>query len=134
MYKRQVLLVTAKIQDWLSEGRLKKQENECILMKMEEFSVLLEECQMCIRDRTIPHSITPEISPTVSTAVTTNMIRIGRIARASNTSFTGMSFGTANQEASATLDQFSTQALVNSTPSAVMSVVGRKIPMTSETI
>lgn len=32
------------------------------------------------------------------------------------------------------LDQFSTQALVNSTPSAVMSVVGRKIPMTSETI
>ncbi len=40
-----VLLVTAKIQDWLSEGRLKKQENECILMKMEEFSVLLEECR-----------------------------------------------------------------------------------------
>ena len=40
-----VLLVTAKIQDWLSEGRLKKQENECILMKMEKFSVLLEECR-----------------------------------------------------------------------------------------
>ena len=40
-----VLLVTAKIQDWLAEGRLKKEENECIPMKMEEFSALLEECR-----------------------------------------------------------------------------------------
>ena len=43
-----------------------------------------------------PPSVIPEISPTVSTAVTINMIRIGTIARASNTHFTGISAGTAN--------------------------------------
>ena len=46
-----------------------------------------------------------------------------------NTGFTGMSCGIANQEASFTLSQFSTQALVYSTPSAVIPVFGRTNPI-----
>ena len=76
-----------------------------------------------------PPSITPEMSPTVSTAVTTNMMSTGTMARRSNTGFTGSSLGISNQAAFATLLQFSTQALVYSTPSAVMPVVGRTKPM-----
>ena len=83
--------------------------------------------------RFMPPSITPEISPTVSTAVTMNMISTGRIARASNTTLTGISLGTANQEACATLLQLSTHALVNSTPSAVTPVVGSTRPMMKAT-
>ena len=74
--------------------------------------------------RPIPPSITPEISPTVSTAVTMNMTSTGRIARRSNSMGTGISLGRANQLAFATLLQSSTHALVNSTPSAVRPVVG----------
>lgn len=40
-----VLLVCAKIQDWLEEGRLKKQENECIFMSRELFALLISECR-----------------------------------------------------------------------------------------
>ena len=62
-----------------------------------------------------PPSVIPEISPTVSTAVTINMMPIGTIALASNTHLTGMIFGTANQDALATLSQLRTQDLVAST-------------------
>ena len=58
-----------------------------------------------------------------------NIIRTGRIARRSKTGFTGKSFGTANQEASATLSQFNTHAFVYSTPSAVTPVFGKTKPM-----
>ena len=77
----------------------------------------------------MPPSMTPEMSPTVSTAVTMNMISTGRIARISKTILTGTSLGMANQLACATLSQFSTHAFVNSTPSAVPPVVGRTKPM-----
>ena len=73
--------------------------------------------------------ITPEISPTVSTAVTINMMSTGAMARISNTGFTGSSEGTANHLALATLFQFSTHALVYSAPSAVMPVVGSTKPI-----
>ena len=77
----------------------------------------------------MPPTITPEMSPTVSTAVTTNMISTGAMARISNTGFTGSSSGRANQEAFATLLQFSTQDLVYSTPSALTAVVGSTRPI-----
>ena len=89
------------------------------------------ESSRSVASRPRPPSITPEISPTVSTAVTTNMMSTGRIARISNTGFTGISLGISNQAASATFFQFSTQALVYSTPSAVTPVVGRISPMTN---
>ena len=73
--------------------------------------------------------MTPEMSPTVSTAVTTNIMSTGMMALRSNTGFTGISLGISNQEASATLLQFSTHAFVYSTPSAVTPVVGRRKPM-----
>ena len=85
---------------------------------------------LSVASRPMPPSMTPEMSPTVSTAVTMNMIMTGRMARRSKTIRTGTSFGMANQLASATLFQFSTHALVNSTPSAVTPVVGRTKPMT----
>ena len=85
---------------------------------------------LSVASRPMPPSMTPEMSPTVSTAVTMNMIMTGRMARRSKTILTGTSFGMANQLASATLFQFSTHALVNSTPSAVTPVVGRTKPMT----
>ena len=84
---------------------------------------------LSVASRPMPPSITPEISPTVSTAVTMNMTSTGRIARRSKTGFTGMSLGTENQSACATLSQFSTHALVNSTPSASTAVVGSTKPM-----
>ena len=83
-----------------------------------------------VASRPRPPSITPEMSPTVSTAVTTNIIITGRTARRSKMGFTGMSLGISNQAASATFCQFSTQALVYSAPSAVTPVVGRIRPMT----
>ena len=61
------------------------------------------ESSLSLGSRFIPPSQTPEISPTVSTAVTMNMTMIGRIAFASNTHFTG------------TACQFSTQLFVAST-------------------
>ena len=76
-----------------------------------------------------PPSITPEMSPTVSTAVTMNIIITGRMARRSKTGFTGISLGISNQAAPATFCQFSTQALVYATPSAVTAEVGRIRPM-----
>ena len=76
-----------------------------------------------------PPSITPEISPTVSTAVTINIIRTGSMALRSKTGFTGINFGISNQEAAATLSQFRTHAFVYSTPSALTPVVGKTIPM-----
>ena len=85
---------------------------------------------LSVASRPRPPSITPEISPTVSTAVTINMIITGRIARISNTGLTGMIFGIANHAASATLSQFSTHAFVYSTPSAVTPVVGSTNPIT----
>ena len=78
----------------------------------------------------MPPSMTPEISPTVSTAVTMNMTSTGRMARRSKTILTGTSLGMANQPACATLLQLSTHALVYSTPSAVTPVVGSTKPMT----
>ena len=65
-----------------------------------------------VASRSMPPMITPEISPTVSTAVTINIIMTGAIARISNTGLTGISWGNANHLASATLFQFSTHALV----------------------
>ena len=82
----------------------------------------------------IPPSITPEISPTVSTAVTTNIINTGTMALQSKMILTGISAGTASQLASFTLSQFSTQAFVYSTPSAVTPVVGRTNPIIKATI
>ena len=84
---------------------------------------------LSVASRPMPPSITPEISPTVSTAVTINITSTGRMARRSNTGFTGISFGIENQPACATLSQLSTHALVNSTPSASTAVVGRTKPM-----
>ena len=84
---------------------------------------------LSVASRPMPPSITPEMSPTVSTAVTMNMISTGRMARISKTILTGTSLGMANQLACATLFQFRTHALVNSTPSAVTPVVGRIKPM-----
>ena len=80
----------------------------------------------------MPPSVTPEMSPTVSTAVTMNITITGRMARRSNTGFTGISWGTANQSAWSTLSQLSTQALVYSTPSAVTPVVGSTRPSTPQ--
>ena len=87
-----------------------------------------------VASRPRPPSITPEISPTVSTAVTMNMIITGTIARASNEIFTGIRDGTANQLACATLSKFSTQAFVYSTPSALIAVVGRTCPIMNATM
>ena len=87
-----------------------------------------------VASRPIPPSIQPEISPTVSTAVTINIIRTGRIARRSKTGFTGIICGTANHFACATLSQFSTHAFVYSTPSALTAVVGRKTARTAQII
>ena len=87
------------------------------------------ESSVSVASRPRPPSITPEISPTVSTAVTINIINTGRIARRSNTGFTGINVGIANQDASATFCQFNTHAFVYSTPSAVTPVVGSTKPM-----
>ena len=91
------------------------------------------ESSLSVASRPRPPSVIPEISPTVSTAVTTNMIQIGTIAFASNTHLTGMIFGIANQDASATLLQLTTQDFVASTTAPVSSVyvkvVGNTIAM-----
>ena len=93
---------------------------------------------LSVASRPIPPSVIPEMSPTVSTAVTMNMIPIGIMARASNTSFTGSSFGMENQLASATLFQFKTQDFVISAAAPVagsvkVKVLGRMKPMTAAT-
>ena len=92
------------------------------------------ESSLSVASRFIPPSITPEISPTVSTAVTINMMRIGAMARASNTGFTGRNSGMLIQLAWATLSQFSTHAFVYSAPSAVIPVVGRTRLITNAAI
>ena len=76
-----------------------------------------------------PPSITPEISPTVSTAVTINIMITGMTALMSNTGLTGSMSGTANQATLATLSQFRTHAFVYSAPSGPIPVVGRTSPM-----
>ena len=70
----------------------------------------------------------PAVSPTVSTAVTMNMMPMGTIAASSKVGFTGSRAGMENQAASAILLQLSTQALVYSTPSALKAVWGRQAP------
>ena len=79
------------------------------------------ESSLSVASLSRPPSVIPEMSPTVSTAVTINMIRIGTIARASKTHFTGISAGTANHFAWATLSQFRTHAFVASTVTPVSS-------------
>ena len=54
------------------------------------------------------------------------------MAAQSNTGLTGISLGMEIQAESAILLQFSTQALVYSTPSAFTAVWGRKSPMTAQ--
>ena len=80
----------------------------------------------------MPPSMQPEVSPTVSTAVTMNMMQTGMMAAISKVGFTGSRAGTENQAASAILLQFRTQALVYSTPSALTAVWGRHSPMTAQ--
>ena len=91
------------------------------------------ESSLSVASRFMPPWVTPEMSPTVSTAVTTNITSTGAMARMSNTGVTGSSSGMANHDAAATLSQFRTHALVYSTPSAVTPVVGRTRPMTPAT-
>ena len=67
------------------------------------------ESSLSVASRPMPPSVTPEISPTVSTAVTINMIITGMMARRSNTGFTGISLGMENQLAERTASQLSTQ-------------------------
>ena len=62
------------------------------------------ESSLSLGSRLRPPSVTPEVSPTVSTAVTMNMMHIGMIASMRNTGLTGMSLGSANQAAEPTLD------------------------------
>ena len=77
----------------------------------------------------MPPCVTPEMSPTVSTAVTMNITSTGAMARMSKTGMTGRRFGMANHDAAATLSQFRTHAFAYSTPSAVTPVVGSTRPM-----
>ena len=92
------------------------------------------ESSLSVASRFMPPCVTPEMSPTVSTAVTTNITRTGAMARMSNTGAMGIRLGMANQAASATLSQFRTHALVTSTPSALTMVVGRTSPMMAATM
>ena len=80
-----------------------------------------------VASRPIPPSITPEISPTVSTAVTINIINTGKIARKSKTGVTGMNSGMANHFACATASQLITHDFTNSVPSALTPVVDKNI-------
>lgn len=94
---------------------------------------------MSVASLPMPPSVIPEISPTVSTAVTMNMMQIGMIALISNTSGTGISFGTENHGALATLSHASTQDFVISAAAPVaasvyVKVVGRIIAITPATI
>ena len=92
------------------------------------------ESSLSVASRFMPPCVTPEMSPTVSTAVTTNITSTGAMARMSNTGATGSGLGTANHAAAATLSQFKTHAFVYSTPFASTPVVGRTMPMTPATI
>ena len=87
------------------------------------------ESSLSVASRSMPPCVTPEMSPTVSTAVTMNITSTGAMARMSNTGATGSGFGMANHAAAATLSQFKTHALVYSTPSELMPVVGSTSPM-----
>ena len=118
---------------WLNEvfGRT---PNSAAILEPSPSQITPPESSESVASRPMPPSITPEISPTVSTAVTMNMISTGTMARRSKTRGTGISFGMENQEASATLSQFKTHALVYSTPSAVMPVGDKKRPMTADAI
>ena len=82
----------------------------------------------------MPPSMQPEVSPTVSTAVTMNMMQTGMIAAMLKVGFTGSSAGMENQAASAILLQFRTHALVYSTPSALTAVWGSSSPRTAQKI
>ena len=57
---------------------------------------------LSVASRFRPPLTTPAVSPTVSTAVTMNMMHMGTIAATLNCSFTGRSCGTANHAASFT--------------------------------
>ena len=59
-----------------------------------------------------------EVSPTVSTAETINMMHIGMMAVSSKCISTGRKWGSENQDASATTLQSSTQDAVWVTPPA----------------
>ena len=59
---------------------------------------------LSVASRFRPPFTTPAVSPTVSTAVTTNMISIGKIAPTLNCSGTGRILGMANHAASLTWD------------------------------
>ena len=71
-----------------------------------------------VASRSIPLSTQAQISPTVSTVVTMNMIATGRIASTRKTGFTSASFpkpaipGSANQDASFTCWKLTTQEYV----------------------
>ena len=65
-----------------------------------------------------PPSVMAEVSPTVSTAETINMMHIGMMAVSSKCISTGRKWGSENQDASATTLQSSTQAAVWVTPPA----------------
>ena len=45
MLPEAVLLLCAKIREMLQEGSLKKQDNECVFMKMDSFAELLSDCR-----------------------------------------------------------------------------------------
>ena len=114
---------------WLNEV-LGSTPNTAAKLEPRPSQIIPPDSSLSVASRPIPPSVTPEISPTVSTAVTINIIPTGRIARQSNTGFTGISFGTANQSACATLSQFRAQAFTYSVPSAATPVVGRNSPIT----
>ena len=129
---RETMDIYAPIAQRLGISRIKTELDDLSLkyLKPEVFYDLVDQINARKTEREeFIQQIVEEVSPTVSTAVTINMIITGAIARMSNTGFTGISFGISNQLADATLSQFSTHALVNSTPSAVTPVVGRTNPM-----
>ena len=117
---------------WLNEvfGRT---PNSAAILEPSPSQITPPESSLSVASRSIPPSTTPEISPTVSTAVTINMIRTGKIARISKTILTGTIGGMLIQLACATLSQFNTHALVYSVPSAAMPVCGSTRPMMNAT-
>ncbi len=122
------LVIATRPTFWLKEV-LGSTPNSAAKLEPRPSQVTPPDSSLSVASRPRPPSITPEISPTVSTAVTKNIISTGTMARMSNTGFTGISLGISNQGASATFCQFKTQALVYSAPSAVTPVVGSTSPM-----
>ena len=128
-----ILVMATKPTFWLKDV-LGKTPNKAANVEPIPSQTTPPESSLSVASRSMPPWVTPEMSPTVSTAVTMNITSTGAIARISNTGATGIKAGTANQDASATLSQFRTQALVYSTPSAVTPVVGRTKPIMPATI